>query len=50
MSTVASIVRKWKKFGTMRTLPRAGSPANPSDQGRRTLVMEAVLSAICYLS
>ncbi|KAK3547124.1 hypothetical protein QTP86_013057 [Hemibagrus guttatus] len=40
MSTVASIIRKWKKFGTTRTLPRAGRPAKPSDRGRRTLVTE----------
>ncbi|KAK3564286.1 hypothetical protein QTP86_012011 [Hemibagrus guttatus] len=30
MSTVASIIRKWKKFGNTRTLPRAGRPAKPS--------------------
>ncbi|KAK3518799.1 hypothetical protein QTP70_013705 [Hemibagrus guttatus] len=40
MSTVASIIRKWKKFRTTRTLPRAGRPAKPSDRGRRTLVRE----------
>ena len=27
-STVTSIILKWKKFGTTRTLPRAGHPAN----------------------
>ncbi len=27
-STVASIILKWKTFGTTRTLPRAGRPAN----------------------
>ncbi|KAK3565349.1 hypothetical protein QTP86_007138 [Hemibagrus guttatus] len=40
MSTVASIIRKWKKFGTTRTLPRAGHPAKLSDRGRRALVRE----------
>ena len=40
MSTVASIIRKRTKFGTTRTLPRAGRPANLSDRGRRALVME----------
>ena len=38
MSTVASIIRKWKKFGTTRTLPRAGRPSKLSDRGRRALV------------
>ena len=26
-NTVASIILKWKKFGTTKTLPRAGRPA-----------------------
>ncbi len=34
-STVASIILKWKTFGTTRTLPRAGSPAKLSYRGRR---------------
>ena len=29
-STVASIILKWKKFGTTGTLPRAGRPAKLS--------------------
>ncbi|XP_061741548.1 uncharacterized protein LOC133541861 [Nerophis ophidion] len=40
MSTVASIIRKWKKFGTTVSLPRAGRPSKLSDRGRRTLVGE----------
>ena len=36
--TVASIILKWKKFGTTKTLPRAGHPAKLSDWGRRALV------------
>ncbi|KAK3564615.1 hypothetical protein QTP86_023754 [Hemibagrus guttatus] len=40
VSTVDSIIHKWKKFGTTRTRPRAGRPAKPSDRGRRTLVRE----------
>ena len=40
MSTVAAIIRKWKKFGTTRTLPRAGRLSKLSDRGRRTLVRE----------
>ena len=36
-STVTSIIRKWKRFGTIRTFPRVGSPAKLSDQGRKGL-------------
>ncbi len=32
-STVASIILKWKTFGTTRTLPRAGRPAKLSYRG-----------------
>ncbi len=39
-STVASIILKWKTFGTTRTLPRAGRPAILSYRGRRALVRE----------
>ncbi len=39
-STVASIILKWKMFGTTRTLPRAGRPAKLSYRGRRALVRE----------
>ncbi len=39
-STVASIILKWKTFGTTRTLPRAGRPAKLSNRGRRALVRE----------
>uniref|UniRef100_A0A8C0Y1T2 Sleeping Beauty transposase HTH domain-containing protein n=1 Tax=Cyprinus carpio carpio TaxID=630221 RepID=A0A8C0Y1T2_CYPCA len=39
-STVASIILKWKTFGTTRTLPRAGCPAKLSYRGRRALVRE----------
>ncbi len=39
-STVASIILKWKTFGTTRTLPRAGRPAKLSYRGRRALVRE----------
>ncbi len=31
-STVASIILKWKTFGTTRTLPRAGRPAKLSGE------------------
>uniref|UniRef100_A0AAZ3Q334 Sleeping Beauty transposase HTH domain-containing protein n=1 Tax=Oncorhynchus tshawytscha TaxID=74940 RepID=A0AAZ3Q334_ONCTS len=36
--TVASIILKWKKFGTTKTLPRAGCPATLSNRERRALV------------
>ncbi len=36
-STVASIILKWKKFGTTRTLTRAGCPAKLSNWWRRAL-------------
>ena len=39
-STVASIILKWKKFGTTTTLPRPGRPAKLSNHGRRALVRE----------
>ncbi len=39
-STVASIILKWKTFGTTRTLPRADRPAKLSYRVRRALVRE----------
>ena len=36
----ASIILKWKKFGTTKTLPRAGRPAKLSNRERRALVRE----------
>ena len=39
-NTVTSIILKWKKFGTTKTLPRAGRPAKLSNRGRRALVRE----------
>uniref|UniRef100_A0AAR2JP33 Transposase Tc1-like domain-containing protein n=4 Tax=Pygocentrus nattereri TaxID=42514 RepID=A0AAR2JP33_PYGNA len=50
MSTVASIIRKWKKFGTTRTLPRAGRPSKLSDRGRRALVREVTKNPMITLS
>ena len=32
-NTMASINLKWKKFGTTKTLPRAGCPAKVSNRG-----------------
>ena len=39
-NTVASIILKWKKFGTKKTLPRVGRPAKLTNQERRALVRE----------
>ena len=50
MSTVASIICKWKKFGTTRTLPRAGRPSKLSDRGRRALVREVTKNPMVTLS
>ncbi|KAG2459935.1 TCB1 transposase, partial [Polypterus senegalus] len=49
MSTVASIIRKWKKFKTTRTLPGAGRPSKLSDQGRRALVREVTKNPMVTL-
>ncbi|KAG2460410.1 TC1A transposase, partial [Polypterus senegalus] len=50
MSTVASIICKWKKFETTRTLPRAGRPSKLSDRGRRALVREVTKNPMVTLS
>ena len=50
MSTVASIIRKWKKFGTTRTLPRAGRWSKLSDRGKRALVREVTKNLMVTLS
>jgi transposase len=39
-NTVATIILKWKKFGTTNTLPRAGRPDKLSNRGRRALDRE----------
>ena len=39
-STVATIIRKWKKFGTTKNLPRPGRPAKLSIRGRPALARE----------
>ncbi|KAG2468313.1 TCB1 transposase, partial [Polypterus senegalus] len=50
MSTVASIIRKWKKFKTTRTIPRAGRPSKLSNWGRRALVREVTKNPMVTLS
>jgi hypothetical protein len=49
-NTVASIILKWKNFGTTKTLPRAGSPAKLSNQGRRALVREVTKNPMVTLT
>ena len=50
MSTVASIICKWKKFGTTRTFPRAGRPSKLSYWGRRALVRVVTKNPMVTLS
>ena len=41
-NTMPSIILKWKKFGTTKTLSRAGRTAKLSNRGRRALVREVI--------
>ena len=49
-STVSSIIRKWKEYGTTQTLPRAGCLTNLSNQTRRTLVKEVTKNPMTTLT
>ena len=49
-NTVASIIIKWKTFGTTKTLPRAGRPAKLSNRGRRALVREVTKNPMVTLT
>ena len=49
-NTVASNILKWKKFGTTKTLPRDGHPANLSNRGRRALVGEVTKNPMVTLT
>ena len=49
-NTVVSIILKWKKFGTTKTLPRAGRPAKLGNRGRRALVKEAAKKPMVTLT
>ena len=48
-NTVASIILKWKKFATTKTLPRAGFQAKLSNRGRRALVRELTKNSMATL-
>ena len=39
-STVSSIIRKWKEYGTTQTFTRAGHPTKLNNWARRTFVRE----------
>ena len=49
-NTVTSIIIKWKKFGTTKTLPRAGHPVKLSNQGRRALAREVTKNPMVTLT
>jgi transposase len=49
-NTVASIILKWKMFGTTETLPRPGPPAKLSNRGRRALVREVTKNLMVTLT
>ena len=37
-STIKSIIKKWKEYGTTTNLPREGRPRKLTDQARRALI------------
>jgi hypothetical protein len=49
-TTMDSIILKWKKFGTTKTLSRAGRPDKLSNPGRRTLVTEVTKNPMVMLT
>jgi hypothetical protein len=49
-NTVASIILNWKKFGTIKTLPRAGRLAKLSNRGRSALVREVTKNPMVTLT
>jgi hypothetical protein len=49
-NTVATIILKWKKFRTTKTLPRAGSLAKLSNPGRRASVREVTKNLMVTLT
>jgi transposase len=49
-NTVASIILTWNKFGTTKTLPRAGRPAKLSNRGRRALARKVTKNLMVTLT
>ena len=48
-NTVASIILKWKKFGTTKTLHRARCLPKLSNRGRRALLREVTKNPMVTL-
>uniref|UniRef100_A0AAZ3NWB9 Sleeping Beauty transposase HTH domain-containing protein n=1 Tax=Oncorhynchus tshawytscha TaxID=74940 RepID=A0AAZ3NWB9_ONCTS len=48
-NTVASMILKWKKFGTTNTLPRDGRPAKLSNRGRSALIRDVTKNLMVTL-
>ena len=49
-STVSSVIRKWKEYGTLQTLPRTGCPTKLSNWERRTLVRKMTKNPMTTLT
>jgi hypothetical protein len=49
-NSAASIILKWKMFGTTKTLHRAARPAKLSNCGRRALVREVTKNPMVTLA
>uniref|UniRef100_A0AAZ3RLV9 Transposase Tc1-like domain-containing protein n=1 Tax=Oncorhynchus tshawytscha TaxID=74940 RepID=A0AAZ3RLV9_ONCTS len=49
-NSVASVILKWQKFGTTKTLHRAGHLAKLSNRGRRALVREVTKNPMVTLT
>ena len=49
-NTLVSTILKWKKFGTTKTLPRAGRLAKLSNRGRRPLLREVTKNLMVTLT
>jgi hypothetical protein len=47
---VASMILRWKKFGTPKTLARAGCSTKLSNRGRRALVREVTKNPVVTLT
>ena len=41
LSTIKSIIKKYKEYGTTTNLPREGRPPKLMDQARKALIREA---------
>ena len=48
-STVKTVIKKWKVYGTTKTLPRSGHPSKQDDQARRRLIRESTKRPIATL-